>query len=359
MNSNITINLFLLPAVNRNNKYIDLLSSSISKAGPMVNVIGLKDDRLFNIIPFLTSGKTKGVKNIIHIQWSTLLYGSRFFIKSILSLVFNVLLIILIKAFFRFKVVWTIHNFFAHDYPHHLVDYIGRRILLAISDCVVVQQKSTLSDYQARSPWKDIQYIPHGNFIDAYGSVVERDYVWRRSLGFKDDDIVLLSFGAIAPYKLNEKIIEAVVEVGKEIPNIKLLIVGKGNEQYVRLLTNTGLDCSNIVVQNRFVPDNELSRYLSIADYSIFYYDQSEMTSGSMILSLSYGVPVISRHLPATEVVTDKNGLVFSDYDELVGILKKIKQRPAQYNSYAIIDDMRSFGWSDSAKKLVNIYHNL
>lgn len=353
------INLFLLPASNRNNKYISLLATSLCEADPRVKMTALQGDSLFDIIRYLRVRKNSGVKNIVHIQWSTLLYGSRFLLKSLYLLAVNILLIIFIKSFFRFKIVWTVHNFSAHDYPHPIIDTIGRRFLFAISDCVVVQQKSTFSVYREKFPSKNIQYVPHGNYIDAYGAPAERDNALRRSFGFKDDDIVVLSLGVIAPYKLNEKIIESVILAQKEVPSLRLLIAGKGKERYLEELTKLAPAGAGIIVKNRFIPDYEIPQYFSIADCSVFYYDQSEMTSGGMILSLSYGVPIITRNIPAAEIVTVENGHIFKDEGELVETLKKIRSEFTPHDRRGTIDDMRVFDWSDSAKKLINIYDNL
>lgn len=353
------INLFLLPSANRNNKYISLLSASLRKASPRVSVFALKADSLINIIPYLSSNKTSGAKNIVHVQWSTILYGSKFAVKSVLSLFTNTLLLAILKVFFRFKIVWTVHNFFAHDYPHYFIDAVGRRILLAISDCVIVQQQITFSEYHARYPQKNVQYVPHGNYINAYGTPKKRDNALRRSFGFKDDDIVALSLGAIAPYKLNEKIVKSVILAQKEVPNLRLLIAGKGNERYVEELTMLAPAGAGVTIKNGFIPDSEIPRYLSIADYSIFYYDQSEMTSGGMMLALSHGVPVITRDIPAAEIIIDKNGRIFKNEGELVGILGKIRSEFTPHDRRGIIDGMRVFDWSDSAKKLIDIYDNL
>src|SRR3989344_6055137 len=105
MNSDFPINLFLLPSENKNNKYINLFSSSLHKANPLTNVIALKGDSLVNVIPYLSLSKTSGAKNIIHVQWSTVLYGSRFLLKSLFLFAVNIFLLVFIKSFFRFKIV--------------------------------------------------------------------------------------------------------------------------------------------------------------------------------------------------------------------------------------------------------------
>ncbi len=261
-----------------------------------------------------------------------------------------------LKVFFNFKIVWTVHNFSAHNYPHPRIDALGRRVLLAFSDCIIVQQQATLSQYCKKYPSKKIYYVPHGNYVDVYGAPVARDLNLRKSLSFQDHDIVLLSFGAIAPYKLNEKIIDAVIAIRKEVPRLKLLIIGKGEAPYVETLARNISPDPGIIIRNTFVADKDIPRYFSIVDYSIFYYDRSEMTSGGIILSLSYGVPVVTRNIPASEIITDNNGYTYEDEQGLSSILKRLNQPFNKAGGHDMIENIREQDWLHSADQLMDIY---
>ncbi len=268
------MNIFILPSNNKNNAYIDLLIKSLeAKNNADVHIVRTKKDTVLEVFEQIVFGKVKRDKNILHIQWSTIIYGSKYLFKSLFSLGFNFLLIIILELFFRTKVVWTIHNNFAHDYGNKKVDTFGRRLLLAISDAIIAQQKCTQANLQNKH--KDINYLPHPNYIDAYGPMVDCDYDLRRSFGFADEDIVLLSLGAIKKYKKNENIIKAISETRIKYPELKLLIIGKGDKGYVDYLNSLAKGDKGIVVKNYFVQDYVLSMFLSITDYSIFYYDES------------------------------------------------------------------------------------
>ena len=237
------------------------------------------------------------------------------------------------------------HNFYAHDYPHPWIDKIGRFLLSNIADAIVVhQKKSVISN-------KKYYFIPHINYIDAYGSKTNKDYILKRSLGFNDSDIIFLSFGAIAPYKKNEKIIE----IMRKLKDFKLFIAGKGEAGYVQTLKEhvEKLNMSErVIIKNKFVIDEDVPRYLSIADYSIFYYDKSEMTSGGIILSLSYGIPVISRDIPGSKIVNKDCGYVFKSDIELQSILKNLKLEKTFNTVPSVINDTAKV----ASKKLRNIY---
>lgn len=303
------IHLLFIPQSNKNNKYIELL---------------------LNNLPF-DSKFVRGDINIIHIHWSTALYGSKYALKSIYLIIKSLFIYVYLKLKYNVKIVWTLHNNFAHDYPHPWIDAIGRKLLRRFADKIIVQQKITKGDV----------YIPHVNYIDAYGPKIPRDQELRRSLGVKDGEILLLSLGAQAPYKMNEKIIEAVLKT----KNIKLLIIGKGKTDYV--------ENEKIIVKNEYVKDADIPRYLSIADYSVFYYDASEMTSGGMILSLSYGLPVITRNIAAAEIITSENGLVYRSFDELVSILQTLK--PDFYDTIKSVQDQSP---AAITKALISLYES-
>jgi glycosyltransferase involved in cell wall biosynthesis len=352
------MNIFILPSNNKNNAYIDLLIKSLeAKNNTDVRIVRTKKDTVLEVFEQIVFGKVKRDKNILHIQWSTIIYGSKYLFKSLFSLCFNFLLIIILKLFFRTKVVWTIHNNFAHDYGNKKLDMFGRRLLLDISDAIIAQQKCTQVNLQNKH--KDISYLPHPNYIDAYGPIIDRDYNLRKSFGFADEDIVLLSLGAIKKYKKNENIIKSISETRIKYPELKLLIIGKGDNGYVDYLNSLAKGDKGIVVKNYFVPDNELSKFLSITDYSIFYYDESEMTSGGIILSLSYGVPVITRDIPGAEMIDSNSGFIFKNQDELIDILSKLKSKANNFKSGDIIDSIRQDSWDLVSGQLMKIYQRI
>jgi len=354
------IRVFLFPSSNKNNKYIELFVNSIKNYNDEVDVVSVRKDFLLNVLLKLPPFKFGRYKNIIHIHWPTVFYGSRFWLKSIFLLCVNTILLFILKNIFGFKIVMTTHNFFAHDYPNPKIDKVGTWLVQALADVFIVQQQVTLREYKEKFPDKSVFFIPHGNYIGAYGPKKEAANDLKRSLGFANGDRIILSFGAIAPYKVNEKIISAVANLKNEPNSYKLLIVGKGDVKYVKRLREfskgLGVDSK---IENKFINDADVPKYFSIADYSIFYYDQSEMTSGGIILSLSYGIPVITRNIPASEIVTGSNGFVFNNDEELLDILRKINQSSPVFNQRDIINSVTGNEWYFVANELISVYRKI
>ena len=146
------IKIFMFPSSNRNNKYIELFRNSVEEASQNVEFLSVPKDFLFRIIPMLFSANLFRSKRIIHIHWPTVMYGSRFFVKSIFLLSVNFFLLLFLKYFLGFKIVWTVHNFHAHDYPHPGVDKVGQRGICWLSDALIVQQKITRENFQNKCP---------------------------------------------------------------------------------------------------------------------------------------------------------------------------------------------------------------
>jgi hypothetical protein len=169
------MNIYILPSRNRNNIYIQLLVDHLKRVDDSLNICQTKNDNLSSVFSSIVSNRNNKEKNIVHIQWSTILYGSSFVMKSLASLIINILIAIILKVFFNTKFVWTVHNFYAHDNSYQFIDRIGRRLVVFISDAIVTQQEITFKDYKNKYPNKNIEYIPHGNYIDAYGPILERD----------------------------------------------------------------------------------------------------------------------------------------------------------------------------------------
>lgn len=350
---NESLYVYVLPAANRNNVYIELFKKSLIDACPSLRVVDLPNNDIKHIVQYVKSDRV--AKHIVHVHWPTILYGSAYSLKSLYLLTRNAIVVRYLKRCYGVRVVWTVHNTFSHDYPHPWIDRIGTALVRRVADCVQVQQQSTKTLYSRLYPTKRVEYIPHGNYIGVYGPIERRNTDLRTRLGFEKEDIVLLSLGVIAPYKRNEALIQAVLSQKNE--RVKLLIAGKGDVKYVETLKRKAGDTGRIVITNAFVDHSSIPAYMSIADFAVFFYDDSEMTSGGMILALSYGVPVITRAIPAAEVIGETNGKVFADEAGLARILEELKLN--QYDPTRIMEGLRGTDWSTVGRDIVRVYTSL
>lgn len=113
----------------------------------------------------------------------------------------------------------------------------------------------------------------------------------------------LLFFGAIRPYKGLDLLLRAMPALLYEVPDLRLHIAGERmstrGENPLQLIDALGLR-SQVTVDERYIPDNELTRLLHESDLAVLPF-RSVTQSASVLLSLACGVPVVSTRLPAIE----------------------------------------------------------
>jgi glycosyltransferase involved in cell wall biosynthesis len=291
---------------------------------------------------------------------STVLYGSRYLLKSLALLCMNTLALLLLKHFFNFKVVWVLHNNFGHDYPHPWIDRIGRAVITHFADALAAQQQVTQQEEATKYSDKQVVYIPHSNYVGAFGPIVHDRAGVRARFDFEPSDIVLLSLGAVKPYKRIERFIDSLRELDSAFSSrLRLWIVGKGDAQYIGFLQERAKDLEQVRIEAQYIPDEEVPAYAACADYGVFYFDESELTSASVLLSLSYGLPVISRRIAGTEMVREgENGFVFESDEELAAIIKRLPELPRPQPE-AVAATLDGSDWQNVERKYLELYESL
>ncbi|MFZ2072139.1 MAG: glycosyltransferase [Minisyncoccia bacterium] len=350
----VKYNIYSIPYSINGSEYLNLLHKSI-RENPL-------EDSTFDVKPFswiklLFLSFAKDERNIIHIHWETNIYGSKYIFVSLIRMLLKFPGFLLLKLL-GIKIVWTVHNLYSHDYLHPRVDALGRFFMWKIADTVVVQQKKFEQSQLLFRPSKKIVFIQHPNFIGVFGPLWSGDKEsLRNSYEIKSKEIILLAVGSVRPYKELPTLIDVINSSYKEGINVRLLIAGKASKEYGEIITNKVDNNPAIILRLGFVEMNEMSKLLALSDYSILYYGDSSLNSGPLILSLSYGVPVITRDMPASEIITKENGFVFHDSEELKNILRKLDKVTA-FDRDAIIQSSGP-DWPTMAIKLNETFRDL
>ncbi len=120
-----------------------------------------------------------------------------------------------------------------------------------------------------------------------------------------DTGLHLLFFGFVRPYKGLDTLLKA-VGLLKEY-DLSLRIAGEfweGKAEAVRLISE--LDISDRVeIIDRYIPDDEMSRYFSWADLVVLPYKQS-ITSGIIATAFGFGKPVLATRVGGFhEIISD------------------------------------------------------
>jgi glycosyltransferase involved in cell wall biosynthesis len=225
-----------------------------------------------------------------------------------------------------------VHNQRSHIGSHPELDRTLRQALARLADRVHVHSLAALRAIRAELELAPAQpvVLPHGNYRpihDPRGT--DRDGARIRQ-GFAGNDIVLLLFGRLDAYKGAD----ALLSVFAEAPAcLRLVIAGKQIVPLGPVLAALPAAVqARITVHDRFVPAPEVDRLLAAADAVVLPY-QAILTSGTLMLALGFGRPVIAPDLPAlAEIVQDgREALLYPHHrpDGLLGALLRLVELDA------------------------------
>ena len=144
----------------------------------------------------------------------------------------------------------------------------------------------------------------------------------RVQLGVDSDELILLFFGQIAPYKGLRYLVEVFPAICQRLPRVRLLIAGKvkrGSEDYWRSVEGilSELDCRNrVTCRIEHIPDEDLEVYFKAADALVVPYVQI-FQSGVPFLAYSFGLPVLATDVGSLreEIVAGESGFVCKPCD--------------------------------------------
>lgn len=206
------------------------------------------------------------------------------------------------------KIVWTVHNVIDHESSHPAIDRFLARRAYTIANGVIVHSPAALAE--AETQWqvtrrRDVHVIPHGNFIDCYPGNATRAEA-RVRLQLPEKALVFLFIGNIRPYKG----VPALVREFKAIATseMRLVIAGEILSRDLRTEIETAIDGDDrIRFRAEFLPDSEVQVHLAAADVVVFPYTKA-LTSGALILAMSFGCACIAPRMGAIADTLDPDG---------------------------------------------------
>lgn len=251
---------------------------------------------------------------ILHIHWlhTLSLPGSRKSSAVAFASMTNMYFFVFLASLLNYKVVWTVHNILPH--AKLSANDLGVRKYLATKAALLIVHTDYTKQQLEESDISSVKAItiPHGNYCDAYPNSVDRLEA-RAKLGIEKDVIVLLFLGSVQRYKGVDLLTEAFTSIHRQ--DAMLLIAGRCSDAELdRQLRNECEKSSRIVYENKFIPDDELQIYFNAADYSVLPF-RKITTSGSALLSLSFGVPIIAPAIGAINDFPDGVGVLYNETD--------------------------------------------
>ena len=254
--------------------------------------------------------------------------------------------------------VTTIHDIAPHPGDRGNtpgVEYTKRIAFYRSQQLIVHAQvlKDTLSQ-QFGIPAQRISAIPHGELGSLYRQMANTSDVVR-------EPYTVLFFGRIWPYKGLKYLVEAIPLVAKHIPEIKLIVAGKGEnlEQYFP----DGYDRNRYEIINDYIPNEAVAGLFGRSTIAILPYIESSQ-SGVAAIAYSTGTLVIASDVGGVgEMIKhEEDGLLVPPGDsralanEIVRLLRD-RQLQKKLRSAAIDRCKTDLNWSNIADRTMQVYH--
>jgi len=290
------------------NPYQRLLYGEMERCGTNISYLGrLTPSRSLNLLllPLEVAVRRAAGARLIHLHW---VYGfgfpgaERFPAMRRLAQAWFTLWLRLI-GLIGVHLVWTAHN----DLPHAPVfaDDVGtRRALVAASDLVLAHSQSALDGLAAlgAQPRKSA-IIPHGPLAPVRAA-------WSSTPGSGGGPRHILFFGKILDYKGVEDLLSAFADVPAGTA-ATLTVAGQCEDPAMRerLRALARASGERVTLRLERVAEQDVAPLLESADVIVLPY-RKVTTSGSAMLALAYGRPLILpdldafAHLPREAIVS-------------------------------------------------------
>lgn len=265
---------------------------------------------------------------------------------------------------YSLKVIYTAHGF--HFYKgapkkNWLLFYPIEKYLSRFTDAIVTINSEDYEIIKTRGFKNKLSYKIHGIGINPSRLIIENQDVneLRRIYGYKPDDFILLYLAEFVPGKNHQFLINALPELIKLIPNIRMVFAGRGEDKdkLMRLTKNIGVDNHVDFIGFR----DDVGNVISISDLGV----SSSCREGlgmCMAESLYLKRPVIASNIRGHRdlVCNGKNGFLFSldDKKQFVEQVVYMYNHPDERKSmgeYAA-DNIRDYVIDNTLKEMVTIY---
>lgn len=260
------------------------------------------------------------------------------------------------------RVVWTIHDIYHHESLFPRVELMISRMLFKWVDATIVHSEAAGKAVEKK--WgvkrdRRCSVIPHGNYIGSYPNSVSAADA-RTKLGVPHGKLVFLFLGMIRPYKGVLELIETFKRIADG--NVHLLIAGKpiSDELADGIVAAIG-ERSDIQHHLDHVADAEMQDYLNAADMVLFPYTRA-LTSGALILAMSFGRACIAPKMGALEDTLDESGGFLYDPEDANGLRDAMQRALAER---AKLDAMgennlrraKEWDWGMVARMTADVYN--
>ena len=342
------------------NPYQELLYGEMRRLGAEITYIGeLTSSQTLNLLllPFETVLRRIAGARLIHLHWVFIFTfpGARRF--PVLRRVAHIWFLIWLRIchMLRMRLVWTAHNVLPHE-PVFADDLSARRALALASSLVLCHSQTTLTELASLGIMvRRSAVIQHGPVAPAPSTGSPR------TLGSDGEPRRFLFFGRVQEYKGVDDLLTAFLAI-PENAGARLTVAGQCDDPGLRsrLYALAAKGGARVVLRLGYVPQEEVAQMFAGADVVVLPFRRIT-TSGSAILALGHGRPLIVPDLPALADLPDQAVLRYDGgVPGLADALSKLVRADGAIlaaMSAAAVNGAARTTWQEIAEKTVAQIH--
>lgn len=237
-------------------------------------------------------------------------------------------------------------NLIPHE--HRPGDMVFTRFFFRYCTMAITQSSTVRNDLARLFPALPQVMLPHPTY-EQFGARLPAEDV-RARLGITAPKVILF-FGFVRKYKGLDRLLAAMPEIVRRIPDAHLLVVGEffdDPEPYLRQIREGGVG-GHVTIHNRYVANEEVADWFSAADILVLPY-HSATNSGIVQIAYNFATPVVVTDVGSlSEVVIDgETGFVLKDASPrgIAGAVERLFQgNTIRRFSEQIVEERRKYTW--------------
>lgn len=302
--------------------------------------------------------------DIVHFHWLHPFFIGKTPIRGYLSLLLFLCQWVVLRAL-HVDVVWTVHNLHDHEYRQPRCERLVTWLVSRAARAVIVHCETAGDLLRSTCPWiqpEQVHIVPHASYSDLCVTEINRSAA-RSEIGLPVDATVVLFFGEIRPYKGVPELLEAFKSCCNTDSKI-LLVAGRVHGDELRHSLQRSADgSSNIRLCLEFVDDHEIPTYMAAADVVAMPFREI-LSSGSVMLALSFGKPVIAPLIGCIADLSQQAKGFFYRADDEKGLENALAAAISHAGELKSLGEANremasAMGWDKVARETRSLYQSL